>query len=112
MRNGNLSIGELRQRITFQIPKTSINDNGFEETIFEDYKTVWAKVSNLSGREYFEAASFNQENTVIFKIRNIYINEEMQIIFKDKKYNIFFIDNTDYKNKYIEIKALEVNKNA
>jgi len=48
-----LIIGELRHRITFQKPVISTNENGFEVKTYENYKTVWSKVSNLSGREYF-----------------------------------------------------------
>jgi len=48
-----LNIGELRHRITLQKPDISVNENGFEVKTYENYKTVWSKVSNLSGREYF-----------------------------------------------------------
>lgn len=49
--------GELDKRITFQRLTTTTNENGFEVETLEDFKTVWAKVSNLHGREYFEAAA-------------------------------------------------------
>ena len=95
--------------MTFQKPVISTNENGFEIETFENYKTVWSKVSNLSGREYFEAAAVQKEKTVKFLIRaGVDIDETMRILFNDKIYNIIFIDNINYKNKYIEIKALEV----
>ena len=104
-----MSIGELRHRMTFQKPVISTNENGFEIETFENYKTVWSKVSNLSGREYFEAAAVQKEKTVKFLIRaGVDIDETLRILFNDKIYNIIFIDNINYKNKYIEIKALEV----
>jgi len=104
-----LNIGELRHRITLQKPVISVNENGFEVKTYENYKTVWSKVSNLSGREYFEAAAIQKEKTVKFLIRaGVDIDESMRILFNEKTFNIIFIDNINYKNKYIEIKSLEV----
>jgi SPP1 family predicted phage head-tail adaptor len=105
--------GKLRHRITFQKQNIITNENGFEETIYDNYKTVWTKVSNLSGKEYFEAAKVQKEKTVKFLIRaGIKIDESMRIMFNEKSYNIIFIDNINYKNKYIEVKALEVDQNS
>lgn len=104
-----MDIGELRHRITFQKLVTDTNENGFEMEDWQDYKTVWAAITNLHGREYFEAAAVKAENTVKFKIRYIQnIEPTMRIIFKGKRYNITSIDNIKYANKFIEIKALEV----
>ena len=104
-----MSIGDLKHRITFQKPVISTNENGFEVESFENYKTVWAKVSNLSGKEYFEAAAIQKEKTIKFLIRaGTDVDESMRIFFLGKTFNIIFIDNINYKNKYIEIRALEV----
>ena len=43
--------GDLRHRITFQELTTTTNENGFEVKTWIDFKTVWAKVSNLHGRD-------------------------------------------------------------
>lgn len=106
-----MEIGELRHRITFQKLTTTTNENGFEVEDWEDYKTVWAAVTNLHGREYFEAAAVQKENTVKFTIRYFKgFDTSMRILFQGRQYNIISIDNIKYKNKYIEIKALEVEK--
>lgn len=100
---------ELRHRITLQVLETMTNENGFEVETWIDFKDLWAKIENLHGREYFEAAAVKAENTVKFTIRYIpNIEPTMRIIFKDKQYNITSIDNIKYANKFIEIKALEV----
>ncbi len=66
-------------------------------------------VSNLYGREYFQATAVQAEKTVKFTIRFIKdITESMRILFRDKQYNITSIDNIKYRNRYMEIKALEV----
>lgn len=102
-------IADLRHRITFQKFTTAVNENGFEEEVWQDYKTVWASVSNLSGREYYQAAAIKAERTVKFLVRYIEdIDTSMKIFFKDKQYNITSIDNMKYANKYIEIKAMEI----
>lgn len=100
---------ELKHRITLQAFATTVNENGFEVEVWVDFKTVWAAVSNLHGREYFEAAAVKAESTVKFTIRYTDgINESMRILFKGKQYNISSIDNIKFRNKNIEIKALEV----
>ncbi|AND85565.1 phage head closure protein [Clostridium tyrobutyricum] len=100
---------ELKHKIIFQKLTATTNENGFEVEVWEDYSTVWAEVSNLMGREYFAAAAGQAEKTVKFTIRYLQgITDDMRILFEDKQYNITFIDNIKYRNKYIEIKALEV----
>lgn len=104
-----MDIGELRHRITFQKLMTTTNENGFEVEDWVDIKTVWSAVTNLNGKEFFEAATVQAEKTVKFTIRFIdRLDETMRILFKQKIYNITFIDNIKYRSKFIEIKALEV----
>ena len=101
--------GELRHRIKLQKLETRVNENGFEEEMWIDHKEVWASIKNLHGREYFEAAAVQKENTVKFTIRYLPgLDTSMKLLFKDKHYNITSIDNIRYENKLIEIKALEV----
>lgn len=104
-----MKIGEFNKRITFQTLAVLTNENGFESESWIDYKEVWAKAENLHGREYFEAAAIQAENTLKFTIRYIdSINTTMRILFKGKQFNITSIDNIKYANKFIEIKAMEV----
>jgi len=101
--------GELRHRITLQKKITTTNENGFNVESWEDVKTLWAAATNLHGREYFAAAAVQAENTVKFTIRYLEgIDESMRILFQGRHYNITSIDNIKYQNRYLEIKALEV----
>ena len=103
-----MKIGEFKHRIKIVKPVIQINDNGFEVETYETYKTLWAKVTNLHGKEYFEAASVQQEKTVKFTVRAVKgIDETMKIRFGSNIYDISFIDNIKYENKYMEIKAME-----
>lgn len=104
---------ELKHKIVIQKYENTVNDNGFEEEAWVDFKTVWASITNLHGREYFEAAAVQAEKTVKFTIRFTKdIDESMRIKFRDKKYNITSIDNIKYANKFIEIKAMEVDNSG
>lgn len=104
-----MSIGKMRHRITFQRITPVINENGFESEMPEEYKTVWASVTNLHGKEYFEAKAVQSENTVKFTIRYLAgIDQTTKILFQGKAYNITAIDNIKYRNRYIEIQAMEV----
>lgn len=108
-----MEIGELRHRITFQKLVSNPNENGFDIEEWIDIKTVWSAISNLYGREYFEAAAVQAEKTVEFTIRYLPdIDVSMRILFMDKQFNITSIDNIKYKNKFIEIKAMEVDSSG
>ena len=99
--------------ITIMLFTTVVNENGFEVETWIDFKTLWAAVTNLHGREYFAAAAVKAENTVKFTIRYINgIDESMRILFKGKQYNVSSIDNIKYANKFIEIKAMEVDNSG
>lgn len=101
--------GELRHRITLQRLTTTTNENGFEMEEWTDVKTVWASITNLHGREYYEAAAVQAEQTVKFTVRYLKdLDTSMRILFKGNQYNITSIDNIKYENRYMEIKAMEV----
>lgn len=104
---------ELKHRITLQVFTAVVNENGFEVETWVDFKILWAAVTNLHGREYFAAAAVKAENTVKFTIRYTEgIDESMRILFRGKQYNISSIDNIKYANKFIEIKAMEVDNSG
>lgn len=104
---------KLKHRITLQVLETEANENGFQVETWVDFKDLWAAVTNLHGREYFEAAAVQAENTVKFTIRYTdEIDTTMRIFFKGKQYNITSIDNIKYENKFIEIMAMEVDKSG
>ena len=104
-----MNIGDLNKRITIQQASITPNTNGFEVETWTDFKTVWANVSNLFGREYYAAKEVKAETTVKFTIRYISgLTTDMRIAFNGKTYNITFIDNIKYSNSYIQINAIEV----
>ncbi|NFQ85119.1 head-tail adaptor protein [Clostridium sporogenes] len=117
-------MSNLDKRITIQKYTTIQNKNGFDIEVWKDYKTVWASMNNLWGKEFYAAKAVQAENTVEFVARyskvleNINSKEYRIKTIKDKnaieekdKYRYFsitFIDNIQYKNKWLKIKAVEV----
>ena len=104
-----VDIGDLRHRVTLQRKTTTVSECGFETVTWEDVATLWAAVTNLHGREYYAAAAVQAEKTVKFTIRYLPgLDTTMRIFFRGKIYNISAIDNIKYQNRYLKIKAQEV----
>lgn len=113
-------IGDLNKRITFQTYTTTENDLGDTIKSWIDFKTVWANVTNLYGREYYAAMQTQAEKTVKFTIRylkdldsknNEYgldTTKVFRIQFSNSNYDIKFIDNIKYNNEFMEIQAVAV----
>lgn len=86
-----------------------INPDGFN-----DWKTVWASMNNLYGGEYWSAKALQAETTVVFTV--MYSNDLEELLGKDgtklyriywnkRAFNITFVDNKKYENKWLKIKA-------
>lgn len=107
-----LNAGDLRHRIKIQRLECVTTPNGFEEEVWTDWKTIWASKNNLSGKEYYSAKTVNEEKTVKFKVRyqkdlEVLESTRYRIVHDGKIYNITFIDNFMYQNKWLVIKTLE-----
>lgn len=109
----NVNIGKLDKRITIQKFSTYQNENGFDIEDWVDYKTIWASINNLWGKEFYAAKAVNAENTVEFVVRysrdleNI-STKEYRIFWNGRNFDITFVDNIQYENKWLKIKAIEV----
>lgn len=108
-----MNIEGLRHRITIQELITTVNDNGFDEKKWIDYKTIWSSMNNLFGKEFYAAKAVNSENTVEFVVRYSKdistLNAKVyRISWDNRAFNIIFIDNIKYENKWLKIKAIEV----
>lgn len=107
----NVKVSDLNKRIVIQClgnPKSISNENGFEVENWINYKTVWASVSNLYGREFYAAKVAHAEKAVKFTIRYFKdIDDSMRILFRKKIYKIEFIDNIKYGNKFMVVCAME-----
>lgn len=120
-------VGELKHKIIIQQFIKTTDDDGYKVEKWQDIKNLWAKVKNLYGKEYYAATAVQQEKTVKFVIRYTKgIDESMRIKFGkkivyirdksgnvtgskevDRVYDIKFIDNIKYANRFMEIQAME-----
>lgn len=105
----------MNKRIIIQKFGKGTDNNGVTKEGWNDYKTVWAAVNNLWGKEFYSAKETNSENTITFTIRYSKDFEDIdskkyRVYWKSKVYNITFIDNINYKNEILKIKASVVSK--
>lgn len=103
-------IETMRERITIQKSKTGNDKNGNHTLLWEDYFSCYAYVNNLSGNEYWAAAQVNAQTDLFFVVRYCSEIKEMdsehyRIIFRDQIYNISFVDNVQYQNKTVKLRA-------
>lgn len=102
-------IGELNKRIQLMkmMDTGKINPNTGEDIRENNiFAEVWAKVSALHGQEYYTAVSVKLEKQLSFIIRyRNDIDENTNIWFENRGYNIGFIDDVKYGHEYMEIKA-------
>ena len=64
-----MKAGELKQRITIQIPQRSKNAFGEWIDTFADWVTVWAALEPLTGGRYLQSKQLTAEVTGVVRIR-------------------------------------------
>ena len=104
-----MDIGNMRHRITLLSKHVETNESGFEVITWQAVDEVWAHVANLTARDFFSASRVQMQHTVLFTIRfQPAVDVGMRIQFREKMYRITGIDQKQYKNRFMELKALEV----
>lgn len=106
-----INAGDMRHRITLQHLNTGKDSDGFVVDEWQDLVSVWAAVQNLSGREFFEAAAVQMEQSLRFVIRyRKGITQDMRIAFRGELYGISSIDNNAYQNTQLILLASRIEK--
>ena len=104
-----MNIGELNRRITIL---KKADKKPLEDTTYTDFKTVWAKINNLYGKEFIEAQKVEANISKKFIIRyvkdldmsfNPNACKDFIISYKGISYDILYIDNIKEQNKFMEI---------
>ena len=101
--------GKLNQRI--QIYKYTEGFDDFGAPIKEEQviHECWASVRNKSGKEQFKSVEPFTKVITSFLIRyHEGIDETMKIKFNGESYNIIYVDNYNFENKWLEITAEKV----
>ena len=101
--------GQLRHRITIQhVSGTTTNTSGEEIPRYVNWKTAWASVEPLKGREYLEAQKLRAELTYRIKIRYLAdLEQSMRVKFKDRIFRIESIINLNEANREIHFMCVE-----
>lgn len=104
--------GELNKRITILKRVISTDENGFEVEAWIDHRTVWAKIKNLNGREFFQAQQAQSKASKKVTIRYIQdldssINPratiDYKVRYKNNTYNLSYSDNIKEENRFLEL---------
>ncbi|MFA2751099.1 phage head closure protein [Bacillus mobilis] len=98
----------MNHRITIQTLTTVEDELGQSIEEWHEFKKVWCAIKTVQGREYFAAASTQNENTYRFIIRHTNeISPLMKIDFNGRMFEITSVLNDDESNKTITIIAKE-----
>ncbi|MDO4720962.1 MAG: phage head closure protein [Peptostreptococcaceae bacterium] len=82
------------------------DSDGIERETWVERARIWADVKNLYGREYFTAKQTNSEDTVLFHTRYIpWLTVAHRLSMDGEVYDIEAIDNIDYENRRMQIRA-------
>lgn len=103
--------GAYTQKISIEKLSHSYDSIGNPIEKWEPFKKTYAYMNGLSGKEYWEAATLNAEKTVDFVCRWKKFFDEMdtrnyRIVWKKKVFNIKTIDNIQFKNDIVKIRAV------
>ena len=101
-------IGELNKRITLMKEKYVCENPHTGMSMYKNVKLgdVWAKVSSLHGQEYHTAVTVKLEKQLSFIIRyRPDVDEDTNIWFEGRGYDIGFIDDVKYGHEFMELKA-------
>ena len=100
---------QFKHQITIQQQVEEQNENGFIINEWQDRHHLWAAIKTLRGREYYEAATTQNENTVRFVVRyTAGITPDMRIQYKGRTFEILSVINDDERHVTMTIVAKEV----
>jgi len=103
-----VSLGELRHRVSLQT-KTITKAEGIPQENWTTVATVWAAIADLSGKEYFQAASVQSEVTSRIRIRyRPGITPAMRVFYGSRLFTILSVIDKDERHREIELMCKEV----
>lgn len=105
-----MNAGAYREPITIEKSGYTEDDIGNQIHDWIEYYKGYAYMNNLSGKEYWEAAQTQAENTIMFIMRyhplfDAMNTKEYRLMHRGNEYNITSIDNVQYKNETVKIRA-------
>ena len=106
-----MEAGKLRHRITIQNPPAARNEYGEEEQDSDDwtdFKTVWAAITPLSGRELWNAQQSQPDVTHRIEIRYLAgVTSKQRAKLGSRLFNFQSMANIEERNRELHIVAVE-----
>lgn len=101
--------GMLRHKIVVQ-KFTEVQDvYGEADKTWTTFKTLWAHVSPISGREYFDAKQHTSEISHQVKIRHLDgVTPKMRILYDSRYFDIESVINEGERDKQVTLMCREV----
>lgn len=105
-----MNAGAYREPVLIEKNGYIEDDVGNQVASWTEFYKGYAYMNNLSGSEYWEAAQTQAQNTVMFIMRyhpllRVMNTSEYRLLHRGKEYNITSIDNVQYKNETVKIRA-------
>lgn len=105
-----MNAGAYRELVVIEKSGYAEDDIGNQIPSWTEYYRGYAYMNNLSGSEYWEAAQTQSQNTIMFVFRYHSLlgamnTKEYRLVHLGKAYNITSIDNVQYKNETVKIRA-------
>ena len=94
-----MNAGAYREPVVIERNTITEDEIGNQTSAWTKYYAGYAYMNNLSGSEYWEAAQTKSQNTIMFV-------KEYRLIHRGQEYNITSVDNVQYKNEVIKIRAV------
>lgn len=110
-----MNVGELNKRIEIKyLNGATTDDSGFNTNAWVRLFNCWARVQNVSGKEFVQANQENNSVTTRFTIRKNqalenYDSKKLMIIYQNKNYNVRYINPMD---SYVEILGEMINSGS
>ena len=104
-----MNVGRFKHLITIQRPdydRETVDSYGRRITPWVDVAQVHAQAADVSGREFYEAAAHQLQNTVTFTMRWVPgVTANMRIVFDGVAYDIDQVNHLGYRRDFLRIKA-------
>ena len=103
-----MQIGKRRHRITLQARVKTQNTTGEKVPAYADYRTIWAKIETLTGRELENAKQVTSEVTHKVNIRyNSNVTVTNRVKFRDRVFDINAALDPDERKKQLDLYCKE-----
>ena len=107
-----MNVGRFRELIVIEEPlpdKATVDEYGRRIVPWRRVAMVNAQASDVSGRDFYEAAAHGLEHTVTFTTRWIHrLDASMRILWRGEQYAIDQVNHLGYRRDFVRIKAHHV----